>query len=398
MTTIRKNPINSSNFANFGEPKVVKMYDDTPKENVAEAMGTTVEGLKPQHQVIFERNPQILPTDTYLPPAPEQRDAPGESENASNQTELTPEQERNERRSAFKRAADVEQRARQMQKQAQEELKKLEQFKQFMSTAQKDPTAVAKALGMDPTEFLRQYQNAMFSIPNDPPKPAPEEDVKTRLERYEEERRKEKEELQQFKSQSIRNEYIQSKILPVIQSDVDKYELLNQNGKEQCASFIYDMMDAHYRATGEELNPQDVAEEMENQLTKEFEEKLASTKKLKRFSKHFRTDTDAPGEEITIPGSLGEDAAIEKRHSTQENQQLGVDSPPDTSLNTRPSQQPSTRRPVNAPSPSPLSLLGQDAQANSYQRQNNMWNKKEQRIKRIEESLRAGVLPPSRNR
>jgi antitoxin component of RelBE/YafQ-DinJ toxin-antitoxin module len=400
MTTLRKNPINSSNFSNFNEPKVVKMYDDTPKENVAKELGTTVEDLKPQHAVTFDRQPQVLP-GININDVPVQESAPPPTGTTIGATDdvpeedpnLTPEQRRAERRAAFKRAADVERRAVQMQKQAQEQLNQMKQFQSFMEQAKKDPTAVAKALGMDPTEFLRQYQNQMFNIPNEPVKPA-EESVQERLARYEEERKREKEELQQYKSQQIRNEYIQSRILPVIISDPDKFELLNQNGKEQCASFIYDMMDAHFRTTGEELNPLDVAEEMEAQLTKEFEEKLVATRKVKKFAKHFRTDTDAPGEELNVPGQLGQDgSSIEVRNSVEQNQQLGAPAPNDTSLNAKTFQGPSQRRPVNAAVPQPTTLMGQDAQNNSYQRQASNWNKKQNRIDRIVKTLEAGQLP-----
>lgn len=396
MTTIvRKNTLNTANFTNLNEPKVIKQYDDTPKENIADAMGKTVEELKPQHAVTFEKAPQFLPGEFNTSSAPVETPAPTATENEpEDNPNLTPEQQRAERRAAFKRAADVEKRAIQMQKQAQEQMAQLKQFQNFMAQAKQDPTAVAKALGMDPTDFLRQYQNQMFNIPNEPEKPAPEEDIKTRLARYEEERRKEKEELQQYKSQQIRNDYIQSRIIPVITADTEKFELLNMNGRDQVAGFIYDMMDAHFRSTGEELNPLDVAEEMENQLTKEFEEKLQATRKLKKFGKHFRTDTDAPGQEITVPGQL------EVRTSTQDNQQLGAEldnSPNTTSLPV--SQGLPTKRPLaNVAQPSPASLMGADAMANAGQRQHNYYNKKESRIKRIEESLRAGVLPPSRNR
>ena len=395
MTIVYKET-NASNLQNFGAPKINKRFEDKV-ENVAQAAKEVAEAsqTKDNSAISFENTTQALNFD--FPKPDEVKEGSPEATTTSPPTDA---EKRAARREEFRNAANAERRAMEMQKQAQAQLNQAKQFQALMEQAKKDPTAVARALGMEPTEFLRQYQNAMFNIPTtvEEPKLNPEEEIKQRLSKYEDERRREKEEFERWKSQTVRNDYISAKILPVITSDPDKFELLNQNGKEACAGFIYDMMDAHYRATGEELNPSDVAEEMENQLVKEFEEKIAQTKKVKKFSKHFRYDTDAPGQEVTLPGQLGEGdeqspAAIQVRTSAQENQasasQLGAN---DTSLNTKPSQGPAQRKPIMPAAPTPTQVLGPDVQANAYQRQTSMMSKKEQRIRQIEEyAKKAGI-------
>lgn len=379
MSIVRKNPLNTSNFANFGNPKVNKLFEDVPKTNAA---GTPVEEVK--SEISFEKPAQTITFDV-ADPATETHEAP----------ESTPEERRDQRRQQFKSAADVERRAINMQKQAEEQLKQLNQFKTFMEQAKKDPTVMARALNMDPTEFLRQYQNAMFAIPNDPkqegPKLSPEEEVKARLERYDAERKAEREQFAEMRSNSIRQDYIQNKILPVILSNPSQYEILNLNGRDTCAGFIYDMMNAHYLQTGQELNPQDVADEMENQLSKEYEEKILMTKKLNKFKDHFRDDTSAPGQELSVPGQLGEsDSPIQTRTSAIDNQAVAV--PVGSGINTNNdvvlSQGPTTRRPIQA-APSPAYSLGADAMANSYGRQQNYANKRESRLSRMEAAAKA---------
>lgn len=222
--------------------------------------------------------------------------------------EQSPAEKRAERRAAFKRAADIEARARQMEAQAKQKLAQAQRFEEVAAKANENPIEVAKALGMDPTEFLRKYQNSMFNIPaQEEPVLKPEEEVKQRLERYENERKEEAKRNQELQSQLVRSNYISNKILPQLASNKEKFELLNHNNIELSAGFIYDMMDAHYRATGEELNPVDVAEEMENQLLKELEEKLANARKVTKLSKYFREEVQEATQAAvkTPPAQLG---------------------------------------------------------------------------------------------
>lgn len=193
-----------------------------------------------------------------------------------------------ERAAQFKHASSVERRAQQMKKDAEAQLAQAKNFQQVMEQAKKDPTVIAKALGMDPQEFYRQYQNVMLNVKEEPAPLKPEEEMKARLDKYEQERAQERQQLETMQSQTIRNNYISTKILPVITANTEKFELLNMNGKDACAGFIYDLMDSHYRQTGQELDANEVAEEMERQLTDEIETKIQAVRKVSKFSKHFQ--------------------------------------------------------------------------------------------------------------
>ncbi len=299
---------NLQNLNSSLEKKVVKSFDDpaTSANVETEVNGTPVSTEAPK--VVGN----VEPAEGETPEVPK-----------------TPAEERAERRNAFKRAADIEARARQMEKAAQEKLAQAQRFEEVSKKAKENPLELAKAIGMDPTEFLRQYQNQMFNIPTEV-EPSPEEDVKTRLTRYEQEREEEKKKNQELQVQMVRNTYISNKILPNLIANKEKFEILNHNNIELSAGFIYDMMDQHYRATGEELNPLDVAEEMENQLAKELEDRLLAVKKFNRFSKYFQAEQPAPAppaqlgaktpppKSKTISDSLGSGAPV----STMQRQRI----------------------------------------------------------------------------
>ncbi len=210
-----------------------------------------------------------------------------------------------ERRDAMKRANAEHAKAIQMQKEAKDLMAKAQQFQEVAKRAATNPVELAKAIGMDPTEFLRRYQNEMFNIPNEEPK-KPEPTVDDRLKQYEEERSRERRAAADYQSEMIRLNYIQTKILPTIKADPEKFQLLNYNNLEKSANYIYDMMNAHFQTTGEEWNAADVAEEMENQLQAEFEEKIAQVKKIGKFSKHFQAEAEEAKEEVsTVSSQLG---------------------------------------------------------------------------------------------
>lgn len=383
MTITRHQPINSSNFSNFGNPKINKRFEDAPAPLTPSGDSKSA--------IDFSKQNQELPITNAGGdlPLPSDKDIT----EADLTSELSDAEKRAERRASFKHAADIERRAMQMQKEAEHTLNQTKQVQQFLALIDTDPVKAVQALGKDPNDILRKYQNGMFNIPNEPEKPKVES-TEEKLARYESERKREKEEILNYKLQNDRSMYIQNNILPVITAEPDTFELLNMNGVDTCAGFIYDMMNAHFQSTGETLNARDVAEEMENQLTNEFEDKIKVTRGIKKLSKHFRTDTDAPGDELTLPKQLGEgQGSIQLRQSAMLNQAAAPTLNSDTSTNTKPYQGLPQSRPLSAPAvPSPSQLLGSDAQANSYQRQTSVYNKKQARLNKIEEYARVNDI------
>lgn len=257
----------TSGVVNIMEPRHYKSYGDSPEPHVSE----------------------VVPNQLETESAPE---GEVESEVATEEggKELSAAEKRAERRGSFKQADAAYKRAIQMQKEAQEKLSKAENFAKLAEKARENPVAVAEALGMDPTEFLRKYQNQIFNIKDDEPQVAPEDQVKQQLEQYKKEREEERKQFEYTQTQIARSNYITGKILPELQKSPDQYEILAFNSMEASAHLIYDIMNKHFQEYNEELSVSEVAEELEKQLTKDFEDKITSTRKLKKLAKYFREE------------------------------------------------------------------------------------------------------------
>lgn len=252
-----------------------------------DSLGTNVVVNPPERKIIRSYEEREKPTSQVSFAKPSQEGS----------TEATREEEapvtRTERATQFRRARDIEKRAMEMKKQAEQQFDQAKGFQQLMQEAKKDPTVLAKAMGMDPSELYRLYSNKMLSLPDEPEPVKPEEEVKQRLDRYEAERVQERQRYNELQSQTVKQTYVSTKILPVITGDTERFALLNMQGKDQAANFIYDIMDSHYRTTSEELDPAEVAEEMEKQLTEEIESKVKEIRKVSKFSKHFQPEEQA---------------------------------------------------------------------------------------------------------
>lgn len=292
--TKRLNTLNTSNFISFDEPKIRKLYDDTPKENIANELKIPTDQISKELNQITNNAVSFDKVDSsglnFEYPTQKEVDqmsnAPIDPVNPQQPVEKSNAEKRAEKRAEWKSAADVQKRAMQQLKEADEKLKKAKEVEILLEQAKKDPTAVAKALNMDPGDFLKQYQNHILNMPTET-QLKPEEQIAARLQKYEEERAKEREQFAQFQSATIKQTYIANKILPVILADKDKFEIINNDDPKLTAAMIYDVMNEHYMKHGEELNPSDVAEEIENMLAKEIEERIAHVSKLNKFSKRF---------------------------------------------------------------------------------------------------------------
>lgn len=241
--------------------------------------------------------PAEASSTTPVESAPEAQEAKVEGQ------EETP--DRVQRRDAFKRAAEQERKAQATLKEAQAQMAQAKQVVDFFEQAKKDPTLIAKAMGMEQEVFLKTYQDRVFGLDTKAPEVKPEEEVKQRLDKYEQERAAERQAAAQWQAQQAKERYIADKILPEIASNVEKYELLNMDGKEKVAAYMYDMMNAHYQQTGQEFSAAEVAEEMERQLTEDAENRIAQARKVKKLSKHFREEEKARQEAVAASAPAG---------------------------------------------------------------------------------------------
>lgn len=230
-----------------------------------------------------------------------------EKSQESDSSVMTDAERRQQRKAEYREAASIRNRALQMQKQAEEQIKQTKQFAELMQQAKEDPTILAKALNMDPSELQRKMFNKMYSIKEDP---APvkeetfEEQAKRRMDQYEQMMAQDKERIQQERyqeaereTQRIKHNYISDNILPCI---TEMHEFIHHNDKQSCAALVYDLMNQAYQEhcnSGKSpesfaLKAQDVVDQMEEELEKRAQEQLMSAKNVSKLKKFFRDEDD----------------------------------------------------------------------------------------------------------
>lgn len=222
---------------------------------------------------------------------------------------LTEAEKRAKRREEYRDAALVRERAVNMQKQAQDQIKQTHEFYTLMQQAKEDPIVLAKALNMSPEEFQRKLFNKMYSIKEDAPvkkEETFEEQTKRKLQEYEQEREMDKqrraEEAQKHSEvefQRVKHSYVTDNILPLIN---ETHEFIQRNDKYSCAAFIYDLMNQAYQEaqnTKQEftLKAEDVVNQLEEELEKNARQQLEEARKIGKLKNHFRDDA-APSDAL----------------------------------------------------------------------------------------------------
>jgi hypothetical protein len=291
---------------NLPDSQIIKAYTDA-KVIKAETKDESM-AAKPETTISFEKDSSnnVVPEGANeITQQPQTAETAGETsanarETLANQEEVEKEMTVQERRDAFKRANAEHQKAIKMQQEANEVMKKYQGFMEAMKKADISPSEMIKAIGKDPTDFMKRLQNEMFAIPNEPEKKQ-EPTVDERLRQYEQEREAERRQQAQYQSEMIKFNYIQNKILPAIAND-EKYPLVMAN-KDKAAQMIYDIMNAHYLQFNEELNPMDVADEYEAELEKEVVGSIEKIKKINKFRSHFKEEQQP---EEQTPQQLGQ--------------------------------------------------------------------------------------------
>lgn len=218
---------------------------------------------------------------------------------------MTDQERRAKRKEEFREAASIRERALKMQREAEGKSKQFKQFSELMQQAKEDPTVLARALNMDPSEFSRKIFNKQYSIKDDPApqkEESPEEKTQRRLDEYEryiqeekERRIKEQAQNNEHQNQMIKRNYIEKSILPCIK---DEHEFIKRNDEQVCAEMIYDLMNSafneHLMAGGTEenfpLKAEDVVNEMELSLEKRAEEELEKARGISKLRKYFRDE------------------------------------------------------------------------------------------------------------
>ena len=190
--------------------------------------------------------------------------------------------------------------ARQLDASANEKLKKAQDYEHALANFDKDPLLLSKALGIPLSDLLIRLQNTAFSAPTEKVL-SQEEQYKLKNLQYE----KQMQELNQrqinMENNAARANYVNTKILPAMSKEPEKYELLHAEGIDNSANFIYEYMNDWFQKNKQELNIGDVLEAFEEELTDKYSGSIQNFKKIKKFKDFFAQQAAAEAAETGEP-------------------------------------------------------------------------------------------------
>jgi hypothetical protein len=159
-----------------------------------------------------------------------------------------------------------------------------------------DLAGAAKALDMSPTDLATYVDNARLAIPNKKEEVVltPEQIRAKEDADWKAERKAFEQEQAAWKYSRIKSDYIKDKIAPAL-ADKDKYEFIHKQGADKIQDYIYEYANKHFQETGEELNPADLADAIEEQMVESY---TASVKKLREMKKMAQFFTKEEQEEM----------------------------------------------------------------------------------------------------
>lgn len=176
--------------------------------------------------------------------------------------------------------------ARQLDASANEKLSKAKDYEHALANFDKDPMLLARALNIPLSDLLIRLQNSAMGAPTEKVL-SPEEQYKLKNMQYEQQMQALNKRQIELENNTARNNYLNTKIIPVLNKEPDKYELLHAEGMENSANFIYEYMNDWYGKTKQELNVTDVLEAFEEELTEKYSGKLNHFKNMKKFKDLF---------------------------------------------------------------------------------------------------------------
>lgn len=193
------------------------------------------------------------------------------------------------RRDSLKRISERERKTMEKEKLANEKMAKVEQFHESFKKFEEDPTLIAKAFNMSTEEFLRKYQNKIFDIKEDSPKP--ETVAQDRLSALEDQTKR----LSELNFQNQKSNYVNQFIVPILSQQPEKFELVNEKMAAH-ANYIHDIIHHHWMETGgnnggEIWEAKTVAEELEKELTENKEKEIEELKKSPKLRKYFKEES-----------------------------------------------------------------------------------------------------------
>ena len=237
-------------------------------------------------EAFVEAQTSSVPNPTPATPTPQE------------QEEQSPKNPELDARKLFLKAQKAERKAKENEKKSQDGLKKAEAINAAIKLTNEggDPTAVLTAVGIDPIKWYQNMTSYALSNKDKAEDPVKKElrEHKERLDQYEKERTVMLTDMQQKEDMIAANKIISTQIIPIIQSNPEKYEtILLEYGKDTAIAIFnvmkeaYDLPDDQKPAGWKMPTFEEAAERLEIYWAEKVESGIIAASKLKKFSNRF---------------------------------------------------------------------------------------------------------------
>ena len=264
--------------------------DSSKPTQVLDSKGVVIDNGTQYKVPILDSKGRIIQEEAQEQKQPETPETPAK-------TEETPEKPQDARK-LFLDAQKAERKAKEMEKKAKAGLDKATALEAAikMTSEGGDPTALLKAVNVDPIKFYKDMTAYAISDKNKPEDPVQKElrEHKERLDQYEKERTVMLTDMQQKEDMIAANKIISTQIIPIIQSNPEKYEtILLEYGKDTAIAIFnvmkeaYDLPDDQKPAGWKMPTFEEAAERLETYWAEKVESGIIAASKLKKFSNRF---------------------------------------------------------------------------------------------------------------
>ena len=194
-------------------------------------------------------------------------------------------------RKMFLAAQKAERKAKEMEKKAAEGLKKSEAIEAAIELTKsgKDPTALLKAAGVDPIQFYKDMTT--FALKSEEKPEGPQEKInrehKERLDKYAKDLEVQAKSIQEKEELAQHNQIITAQVVPLLQSNPDKYESLLKEYGPNAAVEVYKQVWELYQQKGETMSFEQAADQLEEYWTDKIKSGINEASKMKKFMALF---------------------------------------------------------------------------------------------------------------
>lgn len=277
------------------------------------------------HEILSKELPKVDPSGRpYVEPElseqqPIETTPPTQEEATSNEAAA---------RKLFLQAQKAERRAKEMEKKASGNLAKVEAFEKAKQLAEsgEDPTALLQAAGLDPVKFYKDMTTYALSDKNKQEDPVQKQlrEQKETIERYAKEKEEFEKKITTERELQQHNSVISSTVIPLLQNNPERYELLLDEYGPDAAVTVYRAVWEAYNLPDDQKPEgwkmptfEEAADRIEEYWYEKRKSAIIHASKKKKFQELFGSK-ETSSKDTTISGQF----ETPKRSQTLSNKQV----------------------------------------------------------------------------